>query len=51
MLPQPKTASWSGLGLAIVDELARLYGGEVALADSPLGGLQVRLRLPAAPAN
>lgn len=41
----------SGLGLAIVDELARLYGGEVTLADSPLGGLQVRLRLPVAPTN
>ncbi|QAU35071.1 sensor histidine kinase [Janthinobacterium sp. 17J80-10] len=39
----------SGLGLAIVDDLARMYGGEVMLADSPLGGLQVELRLPACP--
>jgi signal transduction histidine kinase len=38
----------SGLGLAIVDELARLYGGEIHLDDSPLGGLRVRLVLPAA---
>jgi signal transduction histidine kinase len=38
----------SGLGLAIVDDLARLYSGQVELADSPLGGLRVRLHLPAA---
>ncbi len=38
----------SGLGLAIVDELARAYGGSVALSDSPLGGLRVTIRLPAA---
>ncbi len=38
----------SGLGLAIVDDLARLYGGKVELLDSPLGGLRVELRLPAA---
>ena len=37
----------SGLGLAIVDDLARLYGGRIELADSPLGGLRVRLVLPA----
>ena len=38
----------SGLGLAIVMDIARLYGGTVALSDSPLGGLRVRLELPAA---
>jgi signal transduction histidine kinase len=38
----------SGLGLAIVDDLARLYGGQIELADSPLGGLQAVLILPAA---
>jgi signal transduction histidine kinase len=37
----------SGLGLSIVDDLAQLYGGEPRLADSPLGGLRVVLRLPA----
>ncbi len=37
----------SGLGLAIVDDLANLYGGQLALLDSPLGGLRVRLCLPA----
>lgn len=38
----------SGLGLAIVDDLARMYGGRLTLADSPLGGLQAILTLPAA---
>ncbi|MCC7485823.1 MAG: sensor histidine kinase [Burkholderiales bacterium] len=38
----------SGLGLAIADDLARSYGGEIELADSPLGGLRVTLTLPAA---
>jgi signal transduction histidine kinase len=30
----------SGLGLSIVDELARAYGGSVSLGASPLGGLE-----------
>lgn len=38
----------SGLGLSIVDDLARLYGGHVELADSPLGGLRAVIVLPAA---
>jgi signal transduction histidine kinase len=37
----------SGLGLAIVRELAELYGGSVSLGRSRLGGLAVRLCLPA----
>jgi signal transduction histidine kinase len=37
----------TGLGLAIVDDLARLYGGQLTLAESPLGGLQAKLNLPA----
>lgn len=37
----------SGLGLAIVDDLARMYGGHLTLANSPLGGLQAILTLPA----
>jgi signal transduction histidine kinase len=41
-----ETAPGSGLGLSIVDELARAYGGGVALADSSLGGLRVTLTLP-----
>jgi signal transduction histidine kinase len=38
----------SGLGLSIVDELARAYGGGAALDDSGLGGLRVTLDLPRA---
>ncbi|MGF1461898.1 MAG: ATP-binding protein [Maricaulaceae bacterium] len=36
-----------GLGLAIARDAARGHGGEVSLAQSPLGGLQVRVDLPA----
>nr|WP_149892202.1 ATP-binding protein [Roseibium aestuarii] len=43
-----ETVPGTGLGLAIVVDLAGLYGGEVALSDSDLGGLAVRLTLPAA---
>ena len=40
----------SGLGLSIVDELARAYGGDLVLSDSRLGGLKVQLILPSADA-
>jgi signal transduction histidine kinase len=43
-----ETAPGSGLGLSIVDELARAYGGALRLGDSPLGGLSVQLELPRA---
>ena len=43
-----ETAPGSGLGLSIVDELAKAYGGSVTLGASPLGGLQVELILPQA---
>jgi signal transduction histidine kinase len=36
----------SGLGLSIVVELASIYGGSLALDESPLGGLRAILRLP-----
>ena len=42
-----ETTPGSGLGLSIVVELAKLYGGELALEPSPLGGLRARLTLPA----
>lgn len=38
----------SGLGLAIARDLARLYGGDARLDDSPLGGLRAQLVLPIA---
>ena len=41
-----ESAPGSGLGLSIVDELARAYGGSVALTDSPMGGLRIVLELP-----
>ena len=37
----------SGLGLGIVNDLARLYGGSVVLEASPGGGLRAVLSLPA----
>lgn len=37
-----------GFGLPITRELAELYGGELDLTASPLGGLRVSLRLPVA---
>jgi signal transduction histidine kinase len=38
----------TGLGLAVVRDVARLYGGDIQLGASPLGGLRATLRLPAA---
>jgi signal transduction histidine kinase len=37
----------SGLGLSIVRDISKLYGGGVALGESPLGGLCATLDLPA----
>ena len=41
-----ESAPGSGLGLSIVDELARAYGGALSLTDSTMGGLKVELVLP-----
>jgi signal transduction histidine kinase len=41
-----ETTPGSGLGLSIVGDLAKLYGGELSLRPSPLGGLRARLVLP-----
>jgi signal transduction histidine kinase len=38
----------SGLGLSIVDELARAYDGSIVLGESKLGGLKVEITLPRA---
>lgn len=45
-----EAAPGSGFGLAIVREMAELYGGSIALDASTLGGLRARLQLPAASA-
>ena len=41
-----ESVSGHGLGLAIVGDLVEVYGGELELQDSELGGLAVRVRLP-----
>lgn len=43
-----RDAGGVGLGLSIVREIVRAHGGDVSLGDSPLGGLHVEIRLPAA---
>jgi len=42
-----ETSPGTGIGLAIVCDLAELYGGRVALERAPEGGLRAELRLPA----
>jgi signal transduction histidine kinase len=41
-----ETTPGSGLGLSIVVDIAKLYGGGLSLHRSPLGGLRARLELP-----
>jgi signal transduction histidine kinase len=43
-----EAAPGTGFGLAIVSDLAELYGGSISLTASAMGGLQARLVLPAA---
>jgi signal transduction histidine kinase len=45
-----ESAPGSGLGLSIIDELARAYGGALTLSDSALGGLRIEAVLPRAEA-
>ena len=40
-------ADGTGLGLAIAQAVAQRHGGQITLADSPLGGLRVQVRLSA----
>jgi two-component system, OmpR family, osmolarity sensor histidine kinase EnvZ len=40
-------SSGTGLGLAIARDIARSHGGNVTLADSPMGGLRAVVRVPA----
>ena len=41
-----EAAPGSGFGLAIVRDLAELYGGSIALSAAPNGGLRANLELP-----
>ena len=43
-----ENAPGSGLGLSIIDELARAYRGDLKLGSTPLGGLSVTVELPRA---
>ena len=36
----------TGLGLTIARDVVRAHGGDIALEDSPLGGLRARVRMP-----
>lgn len=44
-LPRPDGSKGSGLGLAIAQEVARLHGGSVTLANHPEGGVEACLRV------
>jgi len=39
-------AGSTGLGLAIARDIARIHGGDIALSQSPLGGLKAVLKVP-----
>jgi two-component system osmolarity sensor histidine kinase EnvZ len=36
----------TGLGLSIARDIARAHGGDVKLAESPLGGLRAEISIP-----
>jgi two-component system osmolarity sensor histidine kinase EnvZ len=39
--------SGTGLGLPIARDIARSHGGDIALGQSPMGGLRVTVTIPA----
>lgn len=41
-----RDAGGSGLGLALCERICRLHGGAIEVADSPLGGARLSVRLP-----
>lgn len=43
-----RAAGGAGLGLSIAEAIVSAHGGRIAVEDSPLGGLRVVVRLPAA---
>jgi len=45
------SASGSGLGLSIVQSIARLHGGEVRVESAPGEGAAFQVRFPARPAS
>jgi two-component system osmolarity sensor histidine kinase EnvZ len=40
------TSGGTGLGLTIARDIARAHGGDITLADAPLGGLRAVVKLP-----
>lgn len=44
-----RASGGAGLGLAISSSIARAHGGHIEAADSPLGGLSMRVWLPSLP--
>jgi two-component system heavy metal sensor histidine kinase CusS len=48
-LDAARSGGGTGLGLAIARMIARLHGGEIGIASSPLGGASLRMRLAREP--